>query len=91
MGNAGPDRGQGGKYLFLPPDHEGEVPEGYFVFKSPTFGNWIVIRALAGLESLLTTRIYPARSDALGLQLWADGGVKVNSMQVWRLRSAYQQ
>ena len=30
MGNAGPDRGQGGKYLFLPPDHEGDVPDGYF-------------------------------------------------------------
>ena len=59
LGNAGPDRGQGGKYLFLPPDHEGEVPEGYFVFNSPTFGNWLVVRALAGLESLLTTRIYP--------------------------------
>jgi hypothetical protein len=34
-----PDRGQGGKFLFLPPDYEGEVPEGYFVFRSPTFGN----------------------------------------------------
>ena len=63
LGNAGPDRGQGGKYLFLPPDHEGEVPEGYFVFQSPTFGNWIVIRALAGLESLLTTRIYPLATE----------------------------
>ena len=39
MGNAGPDRGQGGKFLYLPPDWEGEVPEGYFTFRSPTFGN----------------------------------------------------
>ena len=59
MGNAGPDQGQGGKYLFLPPDHSGEVPDGYFVFRSPTYSNWVVIRALLGLESLLTTRIYP--------------------------------
>jgi len=39
MGNAGPDRGQGGKYLYLPPDWDGDVPEGYFVYRSPTFGN----------------------------------------------------
>ena len=39
MGNAGPDRGQGGKFLYLPPGWEGEVPEGYFTFRSPTFGN----------------------------------------------------
>ncbi len=32
MGNAGPDRGQGGKYLFLPPGHDVDVPDGYFVF-----------------------------------------------------------
>ena len=25
MGNAGPDRGQGGKYLFLPPGHDGDA------------------------------------------------------------------
>ena len=59
MGNAGPDRGQGGKYLFLPPGHDGEVPDGYFVFRSPTYSNWVVIRALDGLDALLTTRIYP--------------------------------
>ena len=59
MGNAGPDRGQGGKYLFLPPGHDGDVPDGYFVFRSPTYSNWVVIRALDGLDALLTTRIYP--------------------------------
>ena len=36
LGNAGPDRGQGGKYLFLPPNWEGDVPDGYFTFRSPT-------------------------------------------------------
>ena len=28
VGAPGPDRGQGGKYLILPPEYEGEVPEG---------------------------------------------------------------
>jgi hypothetical protein len=44
LGFVGPDKGKGGKYLFLPPGYKGEVPEGYFVFKSPTFGNWYLTR-----------------------------------------------
>jgi hypothetical protein len=39
MGNAGPDRGQGGRFLYLPPDWEGDVPEGYFTYRSPTYRN----------------------------------------------------
>ena len=39
FGNAGPDKGKGGKYLFLPPDYKGDVPEGYFVLHSTTYGN----------------------------------------------------
>ena len=39
VGNAGPDRGKGGKFLLLPPGYAGEVPSGYFVFRSATFGN----------------------------------------------------
>src|SRR5262249_42069844 len=37
IGPLGPDKGQGGKYLFLPPGYTGNVPEGYFVVKSPTY------------------------------------------------------
>ena len=37
IGPLGPDKGQGGKYLFLPPDHEGEIPDGYFAVRSPTY------------------------------------------------------
>jgi hypothetical protein len=37
IGPLGPDKGQGGKYLFLPPGYTGEVPEGYFATKSPTY------------------------------------------------------
>ena len=36
VGPPGPDKGQGGKYLLLPPGYEGAVPEGYFVVRSPT-------------------------------------------------------
>ena len=44
MGAPGPDRGAGGKYLILPPDYEGEVPEGYFVATSPSYVNWLILR-----------------------------------------------
>ena len=44
MGAPGEDKGKGGKYLILPPDYEGEVPEGYFVSRSPTFVNWLPLR-----------------------------------------------
>ncbi len=40
IGYAGPDKGKGGKYLFLPPDYNEDVPDGYFVVKSPTYGLW---------------------------------------------------
>ena len=73
LGNAGPDRGQGGKYLILPPGYDGEVPEGYHTFTSRTFGNWLIWRgflddgdpktAVANLKA--NTRIYPlAQRDA---------------------------
>ena len=39
VGNAGPDKGKGGKYLLLPPGYEGDVPEGYFVLRTATYGN----------------------------------------------------
>jgi hypothetical protein len=45
FGMVGPDKGQGGKYLLLPPDYEGEVPEGYFVAHSRTYKVWVMARA----------------------------------------------
>jgi hypothetical protein len=37
IGPLGPDKGRGGKYLFLPPDHKGEEPKEYFVVRSKTY------------------------------------------------------
>ena len=67
IGNAGPDKGKGGKFLVLPPDYKGDVPEGYFVARSRTFGVWMFSRGLKvkgdpkpAVESIKkTTRIYP--------------------------------
>ena len=44
FGNAGPDKGQGGKFLLVPPGYEGELPEGYHVARSNTYGHWVVWR-----------------------------------------------
>ena len=44
MGIPGPDRGNGGKYLILPPGYEGAVPEGYFVGRSRSYVNWLILR-----------------------------------------------
>jgi len=45
IGPAGPDRGQGGKYLVLPPGYEGNVPQGYFIVRPRTYRTWIFMRA----------------------------------------------
>jgi hypothetical protein len=44
MGAPGPDRGQGGKYLLLPPGYDGDVPDGYFTAESPSYINLMVLR-----------------------------------------------
>ena len=63
MGIAGPDHGEGGRYLFLPPGYDGEVPDDYYVFRPPTFTNWVVLRALGGVPALKESKFYPL-SDA---------------------------
>ena len=71
VGPAGPDKGQGGKYLVLPPGYDGEVPEGYFVVRPKTYRVWVFIRAsidkgLKAAKKNVTKnlRIYPlAKKD----------------------------
>lgn len=44
VGLTGPDQGKGGKYLFIGPDYDGEIPDGYFVAKSATYRHWLLMR-----------------------------------------------
>ena len=44
FGRLGPDKGQGGKFLLVPPGYEGEIPEGYHVFHTNTYGHWVIWR-----------------------------------------------
>lgn len=45
VGFVGPDKGEGGKYLILPPGYKGEVPSGYFVVRPATFSVWVPWRS----------------------------------------------
>jgi hypothetical protein len=46
VGLIGPDKGKGGKYLFVPQSYTGELPaDGYFTTRSPTNTNLIFYRA----------------------------------------------
>lgn len=72
LGGAGPDKGWGGKYLFLPPGYTGAVPDGYHVYRSLTYGNWLATRgftvkgdpkpAVSDIKQRL--RIYPLAQAA---------------------------
>jgi len=46
VGAIGPDRGRGGLYLLLPPDYQGHVPGGYFVFRSSTYNVFLFFRTV---------------------------------------------
>jgi hypothetical protein len=71
IGLIGADKGNGGKYLILPPGYGGQIPSGYFVLKPQTFNNWLFWRSIPTKEypqpdiDLVKqyTRIYPL-SDA---------------------------
>ncbi|MCK5033791.1 MAG: DUF1254 domain-containing protein, partial [Calditrichia bacterium] len=90
LGNAGPDRGQGGKYLFVGPEYDGEIPDGYFVYKSPTNGNFLIWRGFLvdgdpkpGIENFKKkTHIYPlSEIDNPPEQKWVNmSGMEFNTI-----------
>ena len=64
-GPDGADKGQGGKYLILPPGYKGEVPSGYFPLQSDTFSGFALLRS--NLASHADTDV--AKSVAYGKQI----------------------
>ena len=45
VGPAGVDKGEGGKYLILPPGYEGEAPDGYIALQSSTRRAYALLRS----------------------------------------------
>lgn len=94
VGAIGPDRARGGLYLLLPPDYDGEIPKGYFAFKSRTFNVFLFFRTImargengpdpkpaVALAEL--TRIYPLWSpekDVKPMQFPNGSGKRINMM-----------
>ncbi len=72
IGLTGPDRGRGGKYLFVHRDYKGEIPEGYFVARTPSYRNLLFFRGfvqgddLAGTAAAIKSRfrMYPLSQAA---------------------------
>lgn len=73
VGLIGPDKGKGGKYLFVPPGYAGSLPtKGYFVTKTSTYSNLILYRAFvkdgdiaAAVKNVkANARIYPLSAAA---------------------------
>ena len=46
VGPAGVDKGNGGKYLILPPGHESKPPEGYIALPSDTYQGYALLRSI---------------------------------------------
>ena len=45
VGPAGADMGAGGRYLILPPDHDGGIPDGCLRCPSPTYQSYALLRS----------------------------------------------
>lgn len=50
LGITGKDKGAGGKYLFIGPDFEGEIPTGYITVRSKTYRHWMLLRLVSRPE-----------------------------------------
>jgi hypothetical protein len=66
MGRPGPDKGEGGKHLILPPGFKGEVPQGYFVGRAETNKVFLLIRSIAvggdvekAIQAIGGIKVYP--------------------------------
>ena len=71
MGIPGPDAGKGGKHLLLPPDYDGEIPDGYHVARATTYRLIAGVRSLpvagdvqAAMTRIATIRVHPLHPDA---------------------------
>ncbi|QRM55272.1 DUF1254 domain-containing protein [Sinorhizobium sp. BG8] len=94
VGAIGPDRAGGGLYLLLPPDYDGEVPKGYFTFKSPTYNVFLFFRTIMtkgangpdpapAVALAERTRIYPlfaSEKDVKPMEFPNGSGKRINMM-----------
>jgi hypothetical protein len=71
IGPTGADKGKGGQFLLLPPDHSGPVPDGYFTAKASAFRISLGVRGFQvdgktdkAVALMKTTRVIPLAQSA---------------------------
>ncbi len=84
MGLPGPDKGEGGRHVILPPGYDGEVPAGYYTGRSTTNRLLVLLRALprgkdmaGAIELMKSVKVYrlgeePVAPDWVDLTMLAD-------------------
>jgi hypothetical protein len=80
LGLPGPAAGKGDKVVFLPPGHEGKVPDGYRPAHSTSYIMIIGVRSLpvngdvdGAIERIKTVRVHPLKAGAgWGQTKWLD-------------------
>ena len=84
VGFPGPDAGNGGKYLIVPTSYQGEIPDGYYVFRSRTNNVLVFYRAFftdpndleAPNKAIASTRIYPLKKKESAAEMKFPDGSK---------------
>jgi len=90
VGLPGPDGGKGGKFLLLPPGYRGDVPPGYYVYRSGTNNVFVFLRSFYQDPKDLTpavalieqSKIYPlnGKATAKPMQFPDASGVPANML-----------
>jgi len=91
VGLPGPDGGNGGKFLIVPPGYDKPVPDGYFVYRSGTNNVFVFLRSFYQDPNNLTpavalmenAKIYPlGGTTAKPMQYPNASGVPVNMLPI---------
>jgi hypothetical protein len=94
VGAVGPDRGDGGLFLLLPPGYDGHVPSGYFTFTSSTYNVFLFFRTVMtqgdgepdpapAAELAAQTRVFPlwtVEKDVAPMQFPNASGIRLDMM-----------
>jgi len=71
VGSVGPDRARGGLYLLLPPDYEGEIPQGYY--NDGSVDLWFASAKPADVPASNFIQTVPNRNFLVALRLYGTG------------------
>ncbi|MCD0503342.1 DUF1254 domain-containing protein [Bordetella petrii] len=100
LGLPGPDGGAGGKFLILPPGYQGDVPEGYYVYRSGTNNVFIFLRSFyqsldniqPAVDVLKQSVLYPlGKKDTAKKMEFFDASGKSHNMLPRTDAQAFQQ